>query len=210
MTGARPVRESQRHFVDRGIIAKYLHQLGAAFARGGRLYLVGEGILVHAGWRDRTARLELAGEVALADRHAWEAAVRNLQAQAALEGVEVVEEPPGEVIPLPAGHAGRARWAGWCSELQLFYFDPYSVAFRLIARGDEADYHAVLAFLHHGWLTVETMQALLADLLPQFTSEAIQQDPAEFRRKFKGLRQMWQASRRNEPAGRGVHLSRDA
>jgi hypothetical protein len=38
------------------------------------------------------------------------------------------------------------------------------------------------------------MNALLVDLLPQFTSETIQQDPAEFRRKYKGLLQMWRAA----------------
>jgi hypothetical protein len=32
---------------------------------------------------------------------------------------------------------------------------------------------------------------LLSGLLPQFNKETIAQDPAEFRRKYRGLLQMW-------------------
>jgi hypothetical protein len=37
------------------------------------------------------------------------------------------------------------------------------------------------------------MDALLDELLPRFTRETIAQDPAEFRRKYRGLLQMWRA-----------------
>jgi hypothetical protein len=69
------------------------------------------------------------------------------------------------------------------------------VAFRFIARGDEPDYHLVLTYVEHGWITLEEMKARLAALLPRFTAETIQQDPAEFRRKYKGLLQMSEAVR---------------
>jgi hypothetical protein len=34
------------------------------------------------------------------------------------------------------------------------------------------------------------LEALLADVLPRFTRATLAQDPAEFRRKFRGLRQL--------------------
>jgi hypothetical protein len=37
------------------------------------------------------------------------------------------------------------------------------------------------------------MDRLLEDVLPRFTRETIAQDPAEFRRKYRGLCQMWRA-----------------
>jgi hypothetical protein len=77
----------------------------------------------------------------------------------------------------------------------VWHFDPYSVAFRLISRGNEEDYRTVLRYLEHDWITEEEIDALLADLLPRFTTQTIEQDPAEFRRKYKGLRQMWRATR---------------
>jgi len=48
------------------------------------------------------------------------------------------------------------------------------------------------------------MGGLLDDLLPQFTKESIAQDPAEFRRKYRGLLQMWRSIRQNE-AGSLTH-----
>jgi len=113
-------------------------------------------------------------------------------------GVSAIEERPGDVIPLPEGYEGRARSAAAGAapnHLALYHFDPYSVAFRFIARGDEPDYHLVLTYLEHGWITVEEMKERLSALLPRFTVETIQQDPAEFRRKYKGLLQMWEAVR---------------
>ncbi|HWP38266.1 MAG TPA: hypothetical protein VNL18_12010 [Gemmatimonadales bacterium] len=114
-----------------------------------------------------------------------------------------VIESPGDIIPLPSGHESRARAISHSSP-GLAHFDPYSVSFRLLARGDEPDYHLVLRYLRHGWMTVREMDALLADLLPRFSNETIQQDPAEFRRKYKGLKQMW-AAEAQPYANAGVH-----
>ena len=178
-------------FLDRSTVEAFLTRLGEAFDRPGRIFLVGDTTQVFEGWRARTDRLHFAAEVEPGYRAAFDEAVHGLQAQT---GIEVLEESPADVIPLPAGHEKRARFVGRFGALEVFHFDPYSVAFRLIARGDEPDYHAVLAFLEHGWVTVDEMNALLADVLPRFTSETIQQDPAEFRRKYRGLLQMWRAA----------------
>jgi hypothetical protein len=180
-----------RAYLDRATIEEFLNRLGAEFARPGRLYLVGETTQVYEGWRAWTPCLVFAAKVAPEDRSRLNEALHELQTQM---GIEVFEESPGEVIPLPAGHEARARRIGRFGELWAYHFDPYSVAFRLIARGDEPDYHAVIAGLQHNWLTVDEMNTLLADLLPQLTNETIQQDPAEFRRKFRGLLQMWRAA----------------
>ena len=114
-------------------------------------------------------------------------------------GVELLVESPAELIPLPAGYEQRARpieipEVSREYGLEFFHFDPYSVAFRFIARGDEQDYQMALNYLEHGWVTFEEMDAMLVDLLPRFSFETIQQDPAEFRRKYKGLLQMWRAA----------------
>jgi len=178
-------------YVDRATIEAFLTRLGAEFPRPGRLYLIGETTQVYEGWRERTPRLAFAVEMASGDRLAFDEIVRRFQDQT---GIEVFEEAPSDVIPLPAGYATRARSLASSGALQVYHFDPYSVAFRLIARGDEPDYGVVIAFLQHGWLAVAEMNALLADLLPRFTDETIQQDPAEFRRKLKGLLQMWRAA----------------
>jgi hypothetical protein len=152
-----------------------------------RLYLVAGTSHLAQGWRERVARLELAGDPGASD-----AAVRA--AGAALE-LPLVWESPADVVPLPAGVAERARpvppaVAGTGAGLEVLHFDPYSVVLRLVARGDEPDYVVALEYLRRGWVELARLETLLADVVPRFTNASLAQDPAEFRRKFRGLRQL--------------------
>ncbi len=182
-------------YVTRSILASFIARLDREFGRPGRLYLVGETTQVAEGWRPWAPRIEFTADVAAEDRDAFSRLARDLAGEL---GVSAIEESPGDVIPLPEGYEERARpaAAGAAPEhLELYHFDPYSVAFRFIARGDEPDYHLVLTYLEHGWITLDEMRERLDALLPAFTAETIQQDPAEFRRKYKGLLQMRDAVR---------------
>ena len=135
--------------------------------------------------------LAFAAEVARDDRAALADAVQRLQA---LIGVGWLEESRGRCDPLGGRARGAARPAGKFGQLEVYHFDPSSAAFRLIARGDEPDYDCIVTFLRPAWLVVDKVNALPTGLLPRFTSEIIQQDPAEFRCKFKGLPKMWRAA----------------
>lgn len=181
-------------FVHHAAIEAFLTRLDETFAQPGRLYLIGETTQVFEGWRPWTPQLEFTAEVAPGQRAALDRAVREVRREL---GIEVLEESPADLIPLPSGYEGRARpvRSAAAARLRAYHFDPYSVALRYIARGDEPDYHLVLLFLRHGWVELDEMDRMLADLLPRFTSETIQQDPAEFRRKYKGLLQMGRALR---------------
>ena len=178
-------------YATQATLSDFLARLDASFARPGRLYLIGESTQVFEGWRPWSSQIEFTARVAQQDRADFSLIVENLQREHA---VVVVEESPEQLIPLPEGYEERARPAsGELTHLELFHFDPYSVAFRFVARGDEPDYHLVLTYLERGWVTLDEMDSLLADLLPRMTMETIAQDPAEFRRKYKGMTQMWHA-----------------
>ena len=151
-----------------------------------RLFLVAGTSHLAEGWRDSVARLVLAGDPGL------EAAVR--QAGAGLR-LDLIWESPADVIPIPAGSDHRARpvsaaMSGTGGPLEVLHFDPYSVVLRLVARGDEQDYVDSLAYMRRGWVQQEELEAMLDQVLPRFTNETLAQDPAEFRRKFRGLRQL--------------------
>lgn len=185
----------RRANVTRTILVNFLARLDREFGRPGRLYLIGETTQVFEGWRPWSPRIDFTADVASEDRGTFSRVAEGLAEEL---GVSAIDEWPGDVIPLPEGYEGRARGAtaGAIPEhLALYHFDPYSVAFRFIARGDEPDYHLVLTYLEHGWISVEEMQERLSALLPRLTAETIQQDPAELRRKYKGLLQMWEAVR---------------
>lgn len=180
------------NLLNRLMIREFFTRLEKAFDREGRIYLIGETTQVWEGWREWTARIEFTAELAPENRPGFDAAVKTVQKAL---GIEALEEHPGDLIPLPQGYRERARLAGAQTgqRLEIYHFDPYSVAFRFIARGDEPDYHLALMYLERGWITEEQMDGLLAELLPDFSMQTIQQDPAEFRRKYKGLKQMWRA-----------------
>lgn len=148
------------------------------------LFLVAATSHLAEGWRAVVPRLELAGDASV------EAAV-NVAAET--RGLSMVWESPADVIPLPDGWAGRSRPALLVPArlpLTVRHFDPYSVVLRLVARGDEPDYVTALEYVRRGWVAVGQLESLLADVLPRFTRATLAQDPAEFRRKFRGLRQL--------------------
>ena len=149
------------------------------------MWLVGDTSQLWEGWLERVPVAQLAAD---------DPAPRSvLIGVAARLGLPLLLESPGDVIPLPAGSAARHRPA--TAAAGASHFDPYSVAFRCRARGDEPDYRTVLRYLRHGWMMLEEMDRLLEDVLPRFTRETIAQDPAEFRRQYRGLCQMWRAER---------------
>ena len=155
-----------------------------------RLYLVSRTSHLAEGWCDRVPAFELAGDAGSAELgEAARDAGRAL-------GVDVVWESPADVIPLPAGWEERSRPATIDQQvpghaLELRHFDPYSVVLRLIARGDEPDYVAALQYVLHDWVEPVRLEGLLSEVVPRMTNQTLAQDPAEFRRKFKGLRQLY-------------------
>lgn len=181
----------------------FLREVDEALDRPARLYLVGEASLILAGEREWSDR-PLVYTAALGDGEAIEAAMTR-----AAPDLPRQRESPADVVPLPRGSESRAQpaanWDG--TKLSVHHFDPYSVALRMIARGDEPDYHVVLGYLRLGWMTLEEMDATLHELLTRFSSETLAQDPAEFRRKWKGLRQMWKADEARR--GKGVRVWQD-
>jgi hypothetical protein len=158
------------------------------------LFLVGEASLVIEGISDYCTEVIVAADVPEQKRSEL---CQVIDSSASEVGLAVAIEHPAEVIPLPLNAGNRNRKVSGFddadSRLRIRHFDPYSVAIRFIARGDEPDYHLVLAMLEAEWITMKELEDEVATLLPRFSFETIQQDPAEFRRKFKGLRQMWGA-----------------
>lgn len=164
--------------------------VGRGVGAPARLYLVAQTTHLAEGWRGLVTHLELAG-----DDHGG--SLREVVRDAAQAlGVGLVWESPADVIPLPAQWHERARKVSrpvglTDGGLELCHFDPYSVVMRLVARGDEPDYVAALQYVRHGWVELPRLEGLIAEMLPRMTTKTIAQDPAEFRRKFKGLRQLW-------------------
>ena len=187
----------------------------------GGLYLVSRTSHLAEGWCDRVPVLELAGETGRAQdlkSSSPQDLGEAVQESARALGVKVVWESPADIIPLPTGWQERSLPAtlGQGGTLEVRHFDPYSVVLRLIARGDEPDYVAALEYVLHGWVEPARLESLLTEVVPRMTNQTLAQDPAEFRRKFKGLRQLYGRShavyspggtRANEAASIDVNIA---
>ena len=178
-------------YVTRDILEKMFERLDTAGDLSAPLYLIGETSLVWEGARSFTDEVEIAVGSGAPEGDGLAAIIRQISADL---DVQVVCEFPGDVIPLPDGWQKRCRLIDYqAGALEIAHFDPYSVSFRFLARGDEEDYKLVIAYLELGWISSDKMDRRLSELLPRFSFETIAQDPAEFRRKYKGLQQMAKA-----------------
>lgn len=178
--------------INRTTLTRFIREVDTRLDGPVTVFLIGETTQVFEGWRSWTTQIEICTDGNATDKKDFAGIVTDV---ARAFGVDAFGEAPGDVIPLPNGSDARARPAKLegLAHVTLRHFDPYSVAFRFIARGDEPDYHLVLTYAENGWITRDEMDAQLHALLPRFSSRTIQQDPAEFRRKYKGLLQMWRA-----------------
>ena len=179
--------------ISRKILLGFIAHLVKSFSGKGKIYLISQTTQLMEGWVNWIEEIEFSANVTDPDRPDFKNSIENFQKE---NQIRIVEESPKEVIPLPEGYQSRHREVSTTNlslngKLKIYHFDPYSVAFRYIARGDEQDYHMVLNFLEHGWINEEEMNQMLEELLPSFSFQTIQQDPAEFRRRYKGLLQMW-------------------
>jgi hypothetical protein len=183
-------------------LGEFLAAVAGKYRGSGRILLIGETSHVWEDLRYGTSQLELVAEGTAADGTRLSAVCAEV---AGALNVTLLLDSPADFVPLPDGFEDRARVASHpppelkdataVRDIELAHFDPYSVAIRFIARGDEPDYHLVLTSLSAGWVVEEELDQMLTDLLERFTLETIQQDPAEFRRKYKGLLQIWRAAR---------------
>jgi hypothetical protein len=199
-------------------LSALIDTVGRRLTAPARLYLVSRTSHIAEGWWDRVPALELAGDAQDPKTSRPQDLGEAVREAARGLGVGVVWESPADIIPLPTGWQERSLPAtlGQGGTLEVRHFDPYSVVLRLIARGDEPDYVAALEYVLHGWVEPARLESLLTEVVPRMTNQTLAQDPAEFRRKFKGLRQLYGRShavyspggtRANEAASIDVNIA---
>jgi hypothetical protein len=173
----------------------FFQAVDGQFERPATIYLVGETSQLFEGWQRWITHLDFFCNAAESEQSNLNTILTDV---AESMGINIVVEFPGDVVPLPEGYDSRSRAlteTDWAATLKLdfLHFDPYSVSFRFIARGGQTDYDLVLRYLENGWINQPELEARLEKLLPEMTFETIQQDPAEFRRRYAGLMQLWRA-----------------
>lgn len=78
--------------------------------------------------------------------------------------VNAEEAAPGDFIPLPSGWRERARFIGRFGELDVFHYDPVSIALSKLARGHEQDLDDVRLLLGAGLTSSEAIRAAWTEI----------------------------------------------
>jgi hypothetical protein len=176
---------SSRPPVDRERIEKFLTVLGQRFTHEARIYLVGGSTMVLAGLRSQTIDIDIDYWV---DDRMHGALVNTLRQLKEELRINIEEVSPAHFIPLPKGHAERARYVNRYGKIDVYHFDPYSTALAKLERGREEDLRDVEALLDAGWLDWSTLEETAAEIVPRMATESLKGEPDRLLRHLGELR----------------------
>ena len=100
--------------------------------------------------------------------------------------LDLDDVPLAEFIPLPPKAYERRQMVGQFGELQVFIFDPYSIALSKIARGFEADLEDVVFMWREGVIAFDELERQFEAVLPRAAEADI--IPQEFREYLTEVR----------------------
>ncbi len=173
---------SIRPNVDKTNIEQFLKELGRTFRHSGRLYLVGGAALVHLGVRSGfTQDIDL--EVEAGDMFD---AIRQVKQQL---NINVEFASPKDFIPLPKQWQTTSRFAGRYGNIDVFYFDFYSMALSKIERGNTRDIRDVKLLLQQHVISLQALDAAYQEVVAQMGKGSYQRlDPAQFAARYAAVR----------------------
>ncbi len=114
-------------------------------------------------------------------------AIEEMLARLARElKLDLEQVPLVEFIPLPDGAGSRHRFVGRFGNLEVYIFDPYSIALSKIARGFDSDLEDVEFLIDRKLITWEALTEHYQSIFPRAKNADI--DPREFQQYFETLR----------------------
>ena len=164
-------------------IQQFIQRLAERYGGAGTLYLLGGGALCLLGSPRETRDVDYTFEVAPEAT----ARFRSALAEVAVElQIDLEDVPIAEFIPLPPEASERRRALGRYGQLDVYIFDPYTIALSKIARGFEADIEDVVFLLGTDVIEFAKLERLFEAILPKAPQADI--DCKEFRAYFEEIR----------------------
>lgn len=178
---------SMRPSVDKRAIESFLQQLGRTFRKPGRLYIVGGAALVHAGVRPGFTQ-DIDVQVSGANEGEMIVAIQRLIQQMQ---INVEFASPADFIPLPSGWEMHAQYVGRYGEIDVFYFDFYSIALSKIERGNSRDIEDVNLLVQQGIITLDELDRAYQEVLAQLgKGKYLRVTPQQFSERYTAIRQL--------------------
>lgn len=161
----------------------FLRRLSERYTRTGTLYLLGGSALLWLGSTRETRDVDYMIEPDPDSDAEIRSVLNDLTAELKLD-LEWV--PLAEFIPLPPRAADRHRFVGRYGQIDVYIFDPYSIALSKIARGFESDLEDVIFLLQKGVIEFGELERLFKAILPDAPKADISR--VEFQAYFDEVR----------------------
>ena len=140
-------------------IRNFLNRLGQQYPQPVKLYLLGGSALCFLGSPRRTVDIDCVVELSTKEfKDTIDVVANELHVE-----VEII--PIDEFIPLPSNATARHHNVEKFGSIEVYIFDPYSIALSKLARGFDTDIQDVLFLLRRGIIEI--------GILTQFVEEAI-------------------------------------
>lgn len=165
-------------------IKTFLKKLSERYSHPGTLYLLGGAAVCLLGNPRPTVDLDYAADVTSPDPQLREA----MLAVAKEMRVDLEEVTFQEFIPLPRGADQRHKRIGRFGQLEVYVFDPYSIALSKVARGFETDLEDVVFLLRRKLITLKELETMVQAALPR--AQEFDIDPHEFRQNWETLQKL--------------------
>jgi hypothetical protein len=169
--------------VSTAVLRLFLEHLGERLDRPASIYLLGGSALSLLGNPRVTVDIDYALDPGHPDLQSFQSTAAELAREMHLD-VEMV--PLEEFMPLPAHAETRHRLIERHGQLDVYLFDPYSIALSKIARGFEADIEDVLFLLRTEAIAWPQLERLFHTVLPDASKFDIA--PSDFRAYFDEVR----------------------
>jgi len=165
-------------------IQAFVERLSLTYPHPASLYLLGGSALCFLGSSRRTIDIDCTIEGPNED---FEATIENVANELALE-VEVIAF--NEFIPLPSASETRHHHVGKFGNIDVYVFDPYSIALSKLARGFDTDIQDTLFLLERGIVDLDTLATFVKNAIPVAWDYDI--DPVEMEKYLNVVKQLFQ------------------
>ena len=166
--------------VTKEILEQFLHKLGERFDSRASFYLIGGSALILLGAPRETIDIDYLIEDSEKN---IQKVLKELSNELHLD-LEYV--PLEEFIPLPEKTEQRHRFIGRYGKVDVYIFDPYSIALSKLDRGFESDIEDVVFLIQHGTIALTQLEVIVQDTIPQAKKFDI--NPHELREHLQAVR----------------------
>ena len=166
--------------VTKEILEQFLQKLGEQIASHVTFYLIGGSALILLGASRETIDIDYLVEDS--DKNIQKV-LKELSNELQLD-LEYV--PLDEFIPLPAEAEQRHHFIGHYGKVDVYIFDPYSIALSKLDRGFESDIEDIVFLIKHGLVSLPQLEQVVEDAIPH--ARKFDMNPHELREHLQALR----------------------